>query len=145
MLSNQQQNQLSDPEEVDDRKRKPTLSWEEKPKEDNYFRNIAPHMRRACFGFSRTYIERGLYDDAMRAFNEATIHPTASHRRYDEVPVTQAHMFPGAGDVRCSCSLPENRSITWRKKKEKAVTIISWARSTNSRTNMPWQSNRSDR
>ena len=112
----------SDPEEVDapEQEEADVEPQEEKPKEDNYFLKHRPAYAEGMLWLGRTYIERGLYDDAMRAFNEAAIHPTASPEVRREVPVAQAHMFLEREMYDAAVPYLKSSITLAKKKKEKA-------------------------
>jgi tetratricopeptide (TPR) repeat protein len=63
------------------------------PKREKYFLKHRPAYADGLLWLGRTYTERQLYDDAMRAFSQAAEQPSASDKVLREVPVAQAHLF----------------------------------------------------
>lgn len=63
------------------------------PKKEKYFLKHRPCFAEGLLWLGRTYTERQLYDDAWRAFTQASDQPSASDQVLREIPVAQAHLF----------------------------------------------------
>ncbi|MCF8238589.1 MAG: tetratricopeptide repeat protein [Saprospiraceae bacterium] len=93
---------------------------EKKPKKENYLFKHRPAYAEGMLWLGRTYTERHLYEDAMRAFTEAAIHPTASPEVIREIPVAQAHLFLERGMYDGAIPYLRSAITLAKKKKEKA-------------------------
>ncbi|MBP6183991.1 MAG: tetratricopeptide repeat protein [Saprospiraceae bacterium] len=69
----------------------PEAPKEETPKKENYFLKHRPAYAAGLLWLGRVYTERQLYEDGMRAFNEASMQLSASDEVLREIPVAQAH------------------------------------------------------
>ncbi len=112
-----------EPEEVTDKsepEEEDVQPEEEKPKKENYLFKHRPAYAEGMLWLGRTYTERHLYEDAMRAFTEAATHPTASPEVIREIPVAQAHLFMERGMYDSAIPYLRSAITLARKKKEKA-------------------------
>jgi tetratricopeptide (TPR) repeat protein len=65
----------------------------EKPKSPNYLLKHRPCYAEGLLWLGRVYTERQMYNEALRAFEDALAEPSASKAVLREVPVAQAHLF----------------------------------------------------
>lgn len=92
----------------------------DEPKPENYFFKHRPAYAEGMLWLGRTYTERKLYEDAMRAFTDASTHLTASPEVRRAVPVAQAHLFLERGMYDAAIPYLKSSITLAKKKKEKA-------------------------
>ncbi len=108
------------PEATEDEVAEEKPEEKEEPKQENYFLKHRPAYAEGMLWLGRTYTERHLYEDAMRAFTDAATHLTASPEVRRAVPVAQAHLFLERGMYDAAIPYLQSSITLARKKKEKA-------------------------
>ncbi len=110
--------ELTEPKEDDDVE--DATKKKEEPKVENYLLKHRPAYAAGMLWLGKTYTERHLYEDAMRAFTDASTHKTASPEVKRAVPVAQAHLFLERGMNNAAIPYLQSSITLAKKKKEKA-------------------------